>query len=215
VLYDEFGVESQIPAGKAKAYTGAELTTTKPVDEITQGSYYQRALQLAFCQPNVAGILFFHAQDEAALASWQSGVFYADGTPKSSLYAVRDALTRTRGGSVARCDGLALDVAATAVRFPTAAELGRGAPKVRFTCPLDCVWELRVAGAAADDTRARLSGFARAGVPVTASLGGRKLGAGPVRFSVTLTQPVNPGTPQTNESTTLGLQPVRRRTMSR
>ena len=45
ILYDEFGVESQIPAGKAKAYTGAEPATTKPVDEITQGQYYERALR--------------------------------------------------------------------------------------------------------------------------------------------------------------------------
>ena len=67
--------------------------------------YYARALQLAFCQPNVVGILLFHSQDEPALASWQSGVYYADGTPKSSLYAVRDALARSRGGSIARCDG--------------------------------------------------------------------------------------------------------------
>ena len=64
VLYDEFGVESQIPAGKAKPYTGAEPATTSPVDEITQGAYYAQALQLAFCQPNVIGILLFHSQDE-------------------------------------------------------------------------------------------------------------------------------------------------------
>ena len=76
ILYDEFGVESRIPAGKAKGYTGAEPSTTKPVDEITQGQYYGRALQLAFCQPNVVGILLFHSQDEPALASWQSGVYY-------------------------------------------------------------------------------------------------------------------------------------------
>ena len=64
VLYDEFGVESKIPAGKASLYTGSEPATTKPVDEITQGAYYAKALQLAFCQPNVTGIFVFHTQDE-------------------------------------------------------------------------------------------------------------------------------------------------------
>src|SRR3954447_24053584 len=126
VLYDEFGVESKIPPGRARAYTGAEPATTKPVDEITQGAYYARALQLAFCQPNVVGILLFHSQDEPALASWQSGVYYADGTPKSSLYAVRDALVRSRGGSIARCEGVGLDVTATKVGFPSQAALARG-----------------------------------------------------------------------------------------
>jgi hypothetical protein len=206
VLYDEFGVESRIPAGKAKAYTGAEPATTKPVDELTQGAYYQRALQLAFCQPNVVGVFLFHSQDEPALASWQSGVYYADATPKSSLYAVRDALDRTRGGSIARCDGMGLDVGSTKVHFPTQAELARGARDVRFTCTLDCVWELRVSAASTGAARLRLTGYGRAGAPVTASLKGRKLGTGQVRFSITLSHPVNPGIPQTRESGTLSLR---------
>ncbi len=205
VLYDEFGVESKIPAGKAKAYTGTEPSTTKPVDEITQGQYYERALELAFCQPNVTGLLFFHSQDEAALASWQSGVYYADGTPKSSLYAVRDALARARGGSIARCDGLALAVKVTRLRFPTQQELARGLRSVRFTCTLDCAWQVRASSAASSATRARLTGYGRAGEPVVASLNGRKLGKGRIRFSITVTQPVNPGEPQTRESKTLSL----------
>ena len=64
ILYDEFGVEAQIPAAKAPLYTGTEPTTTKPVDEATQAQYYRQALQLAFCQPNVIGLLLFHVVDE-------------------------------------------------------------------------------------------------------------------------------------------------------
>ncbi len=206
ILYDEFGVESRIPAGKAKLYAGAEPSTTRPVDEITQGQFYERALELAFCQPNVTGILFFHSQDEATLASWQSGLYYADGSPKSSLYAVRDAIARARGGSIARCDGVGLDVTAAHVRFPTQAELTRGSRTVRFTCSLDCAWELSVASAATGATRARLAGYARAGVPLLASLKGRKLGSGPVRFALTLKHPVNPGVPETRQSSTLSLR---------
>jgi hypothetical protein len=205
ILYDEFGVESRIPAGKAKAYTGAEPSTTRPVDEITQGQYYGQALQLAFCQPNVVGILLFHSQDEPALSSWQSGVYYADGTPKSSLYAVRDALARARGGSIARCDGLGLDVVPTKVRFPTQPELRRGSRIVRFTCSLDCAWELQALRATTGGTLARSKGYGRAGLPVIASLNGRKLGIGAIRFSLTLTHPVNPGIPQTRDSRTLSL----------
>jgi len=205
VLYDEFGVESQIPAGKARAYTGTEPSTTHPVPESIQGQYYGRALQLAFCQPNVAGILLFHSRDEVALASWQSGVYYADGTPKTSLYAVRDALSRARGGSIARCEGLGLDVTPTKVHFPTQAELSSGSRDVRFTCSLDCAWELRASSADTGETRVRVTGYGRARVPLVASLKGRKLGTAPIRFSLTLTHPVNPGVPRTLESRTLSL----------
>ncbi len=206
ILYDEFGVESRVPPGKAALYTGAEPATTKPVDEITQGAYYERALQLAFCQPNVTGILFFHSHDEPALAAWQSGVYYVDGAPKSSLYAVRDAIRRSRGGSVARCPALALEVGLTRVRFPTQSELGRGGGELRFTCTLDCAWDVRAVGGTSGATRARLTGYARAGEAVTASFKGRKLGKGPIRFTITAVQPVNPGEPRTRESAILTLR---------
>ena len=73
ILYDEFGIEASIPAGKASLYTGTEPTTTKPVDEYQQAAAYDLGLRLAFCQPTVAGVLLFHSQDESALLSWQSG----------------------------------------------------------------------------------------------------------------------------------------------
>ena len=206
LLYDEFGVESKIPPGKAGAYTGAEPATTRPVGEGIQGQYYARALQLAFCQPNVTGILLFHSQDEPALANWQSGVYYADATPKSSLYAVRDALARSRSGSIARCEGLGLDVTATRVRFPTQSDLERGLRDVRFTCSLDCAWEVRATSAGSGATRARVTGYGRAGLPLVASLNGRRLGTGQIKLMLSLSHPVNPGVPQTRESRALSLR---------
>ena len=53
IVYDEYGVESQIPSAKIADYQGREPTTTKPVPETTQGEYYDEALQIAACQPNV------------------------------------------------------------------------------------------------------------------------------------------------------------------
>ena len=44
------------------------------VGEETQARYYAKALQLAACQPNVVGLLFFHVSDETDLDRWQSGV---------------------------------------------------------------------------------------------------------------------------------------------
>jgi hypothetical protein len=129
IWYDEFGVETQLPTSKQPLYTGTEPATTKPVDEATQAEYYTQAVQLAFCQPNVRALFLFHTVDETDLAAWQSGVYYADGTPKSSLLTVTEALDEARRGVVAQCPGLQLTVKPKVV-----ARSGRFV----LTCDLDC-----------------------------------------------------------------------------
>jgi hypothetical protein len=103
ILYGEFGVESAIPAEKARAYSGTEPDSSGAVDEATQARYYAEAFKLALCQPNVIGIMVFHVIDESALGAWQSGPFYADGTPKSSLDAIRQAAAAARAGTLSGC----------------------------------------------------------------------------------------------------------------
>ncbi len=105
ILYDEFGVQTRAPADKADLYTNLSASgASDAVDEATQARYYRQALQLAACQPNVVGLLFFHVSDEPDLARWQSGVYYPDDTPKSSLPAVAAAATAARSGTlVAAC----------------------------------------------------------------------------------------------------------------
>ena len=103
IVYGEYGVESIIPPSEAGHYTGHENATAKPVDETTQAAYYIQAMKLAMCQPNVVGLMLFHVDDEADLSAWQSGLFYADGTPKSSLGAVRDAMAAARAGTLTSC----------------------------------------------------------------------------------------------------------------
>ena len=103
IVYGEFGVETVIPSAKAAAYSGVEPPTSGAVDENTQARYYAEAFKLALCQPNVIGILIFHVVDERALAAWQSGPFYADGTPKSSFDAIRQAVIAARNGTLTSC----------------------------------------------------------------------------------------------------------------
>jgi hypothetical protein len=129
VYYDEFGVESQIPSAKQRLYAGAEPETTKPVPEATQAAYYREAIELAFCQPNVRGLFLFHAFDEPGLAGWQSGLYYADGTPKQSLAPTRLAMEQSRRGSVVECPGLRLAVHVKAVQR---------AARAFILCDLDC-----------------------------------------------------------------------------
>jgi hypothetical protein len=96
ILYDEYGVDSQIPIGKREFYTGRELS--KPVPEGVQASYYRQALQMAACQPTVRGFLIFHVTDETDYDRWQSGVYFADGTAKSSRAVVKQTMNEIRTG---------------------------------------------------------------------------------------------------------------------
>jgi len=101
ILYDEFGVQTSAPVDKRQLYANHELpSAVDSIDETTQGRYYRQALQLAACQKNVVGLLFFHVSDEADLDRWQSGVYYADDTPKSDLPAVKAAALAARAGTL-------------------------------------------------------------------------------------------------------------------
>jgi hypothetical protein len=103
VVYDEFGVQSRIPAAKARVYQGAESPAARAVTEATQAEYYAEAVALAACQPTVSAILIFHVSDEAQLDRWQSGLYYADDTPKTSLSVVEHAIASLRSGGVGPC----------------------------------------------------------------------------------------------------------------
>jgi hypothetical protein len=140
ILYDEFGIETAPPLDKAALYTGTEPATTKPVDEATQAQYYLEAMQMTFCQPTVMGLFLFHVQDEPAFSAWQSGLFYVDGAPKSSLEAVRGDAFGVRRGIVATCPGMKL-TPKLAVKPAKPTKTG---VKVTLTCDLDCVYRLQV-----------------------------------------------------------------------
>jgi hypothetical protein len=103
IFYGEYGVESIIPAAKASLYTGTEPAATKAVDEATQAALYREAFKVAYCQPNVVGIMVFHVSDESALSAWQSGPYYADDTAKSSLAGIRNAAAAARAGTLTTC----------------------------------------------------------------------------------------------------------------
>ncbi|MCP9484975.1 MAG: hypothetical protein MSC30_03875 [Gaiellaceae bacterium MAG52_C11] len=96
ILYSEFGVETAVPPEKAALYEGDEPGS--PVDEASQADFYRRALELAACQEGVVGMLLFHSHDEPFLTGFQSGLYYVDGTPKTSLAPVREAILDARNG---------------------------------------------------------------------------------------------------------------------
>jgi hypothetical protein len=142
LLYDEFGIETQIPPAKALLYIGNEPTTTKPVSEALQAQYYLQAMQMTFCQPTVLGLMLFHVQDEPDLSAWQSGEYYVDGTPKTSLLPVRRAAFSVRRGIVAACPGLQL----TPKLKLAAGKPTKTTEPVTLTCSLDCAYTVRLDG---------------------------------------------------------------------
>jgi hypothetical protein len=184
IYFDEFGVESQIPAAKQDLYSGTEPAVTQPVDEATQAAYYRQAVQLAFCQPTVRGLFIFHAIDETSLAGWQSGVYYADDTPKSSLGGVKLAIQQSQRGVVASCPGLQLTPKATVVQS------GR---LLTLVCDIDCSYVAQLyrgVGKLLVSKRGRAVG----GKPTTLPL--RVPPANAVyRLRLSAFAPVNPGLP--------------------
>jgi len=182
IYFDEFGVESQIPPAKQSLYTGTEVAVTQPVDEATQAAYYKQAMQLAFCDPNVRGFFIFHAVDEKAMAGWQSGLYYPDNTPKSSLPAVRTAMELARRGVIAKCPGMELTPKATVVQ---------SGPALTVTCDIDCslvVQLYRGAGKLLVSKRWHAIGGQPETLPVRVPVA-----KATYRLRLSLVAPVNPG----------------------
>jgi hypothetical protein len=91
VLYTEFGIQTRIPPSKLGVYTNRSTkAAADTVDEATQARYYRQAFELACSQETVEGLYIFHVWDEPDLLGWQSGLYYADHTPKTSWDALLD-----------------------------------------------------------------------------------------------------------------------------
>jgi hypothetical protein len=91
IVYGEYGLQTAVPHQKLRQYTGTEQATTKPIDEQAQATRYADAIAIAACHRTVRMLLFFHVSDEPQLERLQTGVFYADDTPKSSLHTIARA----------------------------------------------------------------------------------------------------------------------------
>jgi len=201
IVFDEYGVESQIPPEKASLYTGAEPSTIHPVDEATQAAYYAGAFQLAFCQPNVKAILVFSLVDEVNRAGWQSGVYYADRTPKSSLPVVRAAASRVRRNVIASCDGLQVTPRPRVSFFPEGRPTGEASTfPVAVTCDVDCRYRLRLVKVSTGSTTLSTSGRLVGGFGKRLSFRTTRPATGRYRLELTAEATMNVGPPATVSS---------------
>jgi hypothetical protein len=101
IVYGEYGVNTTVPPRELEAYSGSEAATKHPVDARTQARYYAQAIGLAACQPLVEMLLFFHVTDEPQLERFQTGMYYADKTPKPGLEKVAQAADAAFAGTIA------------------------------------------------------------------------------------------------------------------
>jgi hypothetical protein len=194
IVYGEFGIESQIPQNKLSRYSGTEPASTRPVTEKTQAAYYKQAIQLAFCQPNVRALMLFHVWDEPARLGWQSGLYYVDGRPKSSLAAVRGSIAEARRGVVARCRGLALTPKVLKLHWPRGRITATKPIRIELKCSIDCAYTAAIESIGKKPKQfAKTRGTAIGRVASTIVLRPKKVAAGRYRLRLWLIAPVNPG----------------------
>jgi hypothetical protein len=104
IWYLENGFQTAVPADKAGSYSGSE-NDRHAISEAAHGAQLAEAVRLAYCQPLVKAFFNFELVDDRSLAGWQSGVLWADWTPKPSYAAFRDTIAEVRRGAV-DCSGL-------------------------------------------------------------------------------------------------------------
>ncbi len=122
IWYMEQGFQTTIDPEKRGLYRGSETDrhalppwlgrgTAGATDGLApdQASQLADSLRLASCQPAVGAFFNFELVDEPDLSGWQSGVLWADLTPKPSYQAFKDAVAEVARGSVdcTRYDALA------------------------------------------------------------------------------------------------------------
>ena len=154
------------------------------MSEAKQAAAYRRAIHLAYCQSNVAGMLLFHSHDEETRPGWQSGIVYADGTPKASLEPVREAIDEAGAGTIGVCPLVSTAVTAFVTKDRA----------VALRCHRDCVYRARLVRLPLNSAALTRSGRARAGKRVKITLGG-KVAPGWYRLSVSMVHPTRPGRP--------------------
>jgi hypothetical protein len=99
IWYLEDGYQSIVVDRKEEAYTGAE-NEARPLTVAQQGKQLAASVRLAYCQPYVGAFFNFLVVDDGDLVGWQSGVVYADGTPKASYFPFQTAIAEVNSESV-------------------------------------------------------------------------------------------------------------------
>ncbi len=129
-------------------------------------------------------MLLFHTHDEPGRSGWQSGLVYADGTPKTSLEPVRDAMEAAGSATIGFCPLVSTAVTAFVTRDRT----------ISLRCHRDCIYRARLVRLPLAAPTVVRSGRALAGQRLQITLG-RSVSPGWYQLSVSLVHPTRPGKP--------------------
>ncbi len=170
ILVDGVATVTGIPPEKVALYPSLATGT----DEGTQATAYTHALQAAVCMPTVSGVLFRRLVDHPGTAeqpnsSDQSGLYYADGTAKSSADSLRTTGQSAQRGILRPCPGVAMPVLASTLVFPL--ELPAASPPaVLLACTRDCLYLVTLERSDGKPVRAQRGLLAGGPTPTTVQL---------------------------------------------
>jgi len=105
----------QVDTQSLPGYTGRENVPV--TDEATQAAIYAQLVQAAACDSDIAQVNFFGFYDDPRRSGFQAGLYHADGTPRPSADAVRQAVSET---TLMGCGGI------PAAWVPSAGVVGAG-----------------------------------------------------------------------------------------
>jgi D-glucuronyl C5-epimerase C-terminus len=181
---------TRIPSSKAGLYDPS--TALGGATESEQTSVYTHALQTASCLPTVAGVVLGRLVDGPATGE-QTGLYYADGTTKTSALAVGKAAARAVRGVLQICPGLAVPALPSTLVFPN--QLTRGTPpSIRLGCVRDCLYLVTLEHVGDNRPVLAARGALRGGgSPATITLPAASFPAGAYRIAVRLITQTNPG----------------------
>jgi hypothetical protein len=100
IVYGEYGVQTRVPRWATALYSGVQPRSERAVNDRQQATDYQEAIALAACQPLVRMLIFFHITDDPELSQMQTGLFYPNDIPKTSLAAVAEAAAEAEHGRI-------------------------------------------------------------------------------------------------------------------
>ena len=188
ILLDGVAVPSQVPDAQLPLYG----TPPAPggLAEPAQAAAYAAILAATSCDPSIAGVILDRLVD-AQTPVPTVGLYYPDGTPKSSATTVAAAAaTAQRGQTV--CPGLQVPAAASSLVFPTALASGSAA-SVQLACVRDCLYLVTLEGPDGVPVVARRGALTGGSAAKTVGLPKATLPPGDYTLVVRLVTQVNPG----------------------
>jgi hypothetical protein len=136
-------------------------------------------------------MLLFHTHDEPGRQGWQSGLVYADGTPKTSLEPVREAMKSAEAAEIGPCP----------VESSVSAAFTTTSRTISFRCERACTYRARLLRLPRRSLLTVATGKAAPGKRVNVQLTAPAVAPGWQQLSISFVDAARPGRPVERFST--------------